>query len=68
MKLKAATGLSISLYVRKLKLSKGIQMLLSTNLTISEIAYQTGFNDPKYFTRVFSAEFGVSPKEMRVKG
>lgn len=68
MKLKAATGLSISLYVRRLKLIKGKQMLLSTNLTISEIAYQTGFNDPKYFTRVFSAEFGVSPKEMRVRG
>lgn len=68
MKLKAATGLSISLYVRRLKLSKGKQLLLSTDLTISEIAYQTGYNDPKYFTRVFSAEFGASPKEMRVRG
>ncbi|HRG21821.1 MAG TPA: helix-turn-helix transcriptional regulator [Saprospiraceae bacterium] len=64
-KLKAATGLSISLYVRKLKLIKGKEMLLTTSLTVSEIAYQTGFNDPKYFTRVFSSEYGISPKEMR---
>ena len=68
IKLKAATGLSISLYVRKLKLIRGKQMLLTTQLTISEIAYQIGFNDPKYFTRVFSAEFGISPKEMRERG
>ena len=43
-------------------------MLLSTNLTISEIAYQTGFQWPQIFYQGFSAEFGVSPKEMRVRG
>ena len=40
-------------------------MLVSNSVThsmnISEIAYEVGFNDPKYFTRCFSKEFGVSP-------
>ena len=34
-------------------------------MNISEIAYEVGFNDPKYFTRCFSKEFGVSPSEFQ---
>ena len=47
---------------KKAQVIKGKTKCCFHHLTfISEIAYQTGFNDPKYFTRVFSAEFGVSP-------
>ena len=63
-KLKSATGLSISLYIRKLKLLKGKELLKTTDLNIAEIAYQAGFNDPKYFSRAFNEVFGLSPKEI----
>ena len=37
----------------------------STDLTIGEVAQHVGFVDPNYFTRVFSQEYGVSPKQYR---
>jgi len=41
--------------------------LYITESSIKEIAYQVGFNDPLYFTRVFKKHCGVSPKEFRKK-
>jgi AraC-like DNA-binding protein len=34
------------------------------DMNISEIAYEVGFNDPKYFTRCFAKEFGVTPSDL----
>ncbi|MCB0577353.1 MAG: AraC family transcriptional regulator, partial [Saprospiraceae bacterium] len=34
-------------------------------LSITSIAYDTGFNDPGYFSRVFKQEFGATPQEWR---
>lgn len=64
-KLKAFTGLSITHFMRKIRLNNAKILLSQTDMTISEIAYSVGFNDPKYFTRVFGEEFGKSPKEVR---
>lgn len=50
-----------------LKLSKAIQLLSDNLLYISEIAYMIGFNDPKYFSKCFKKEFGITPKEFRQK-
>ena len=33
-------------------------------MNISEVAYAVGFDDPKYFSRVFSEEFGMPPSEV----
>lgn len=66
LKLVALTGMSITRYVRALRLSKAKDLLASSELTISEIAYAVGFDDPKYFSRVFSEEFGVSPANFRL--
>jgi AraC-like DNA-binding protein len=41
------------------------KLLLNNSLNISEIAYQSGYNDPKYFSRRFKHEIGLSPKEYR---
>ena len=38
-------------------------MLRENQYTISEIAYQTGFSDPSYFSRVFKSVFQITPKE-----
>jgi len=64
-KLKTLTGLSTSVYIRKLKLKRALFLLETTNLTISEIAYKLGFKDPSYFTRIFVKEFSISPSQLR---
>jgi len=66
-KLKALTGKTPSLFIRSIRLQKGMELLQSTQLTISEIAYEAGFSDPNYFSRAFSEEFGLSPSGVRGK-
>jgi AraC-type DNA-binding domain-containing proteins len=51
----------ISLY--RIEMAK--QLLLDDTLNISEVAYKIGFNDPRYFSRCFKTETGLSPKEYR---
>lgn len=67
-KLSALTGLSTTLYVRKLRLRRAKELLNTTDATVSEIAYETGFNDPKFFSRVYAEEYGAPPSEERKKG
>jgi AraC-like DNA-binding protein len=64
-KLSALTGRSLNVYIRLIRLQKARELLSQKDLSISEIAYQTGFNDPKFFSRVFSEEFNASPTEYR---
>jgi len=64
-KIKALTGKSTAIYMRSIRLHKGLELLRSTSLTVSEIAYDVGFEDPNYFSRTFSQEFGTAPSEMR---
>lgn len=64
-KLKALTGLSLSHYIRQIKLQKAKELLLDPQLNITEIAYAVGFADPHYFSRVFSEAFQQSPTEYR---
>ena len=53
-------------FVRTYRLKKARQLIVENSvthaLTISEIAYDTGFSDPKYFSKCFSKEFGISPR------
>ncbi len=38
--------------------------MLDNNVgNVSEVAYSVGFSDPKYFTKCFKAEFGITPRE-----
>ena len=64
-KLKALTGKSTAIFIRHIRLQKAKELLETTDLNISEIAYDTGFNDPAYFSRVFKEEYGVSPRRLR---
>lgn len=64
-KLKALTGSSASQFIRSYRLNKAKTMLTSTNLNISEIAFEVGFKDPAYFTRAFTREFGIVPSAWR---
>ncbi len=42
-----------------------VSIVQNSSMTVAEIAYRTGFNDPSYFTRVFSKEFGELPGDLR---
>jgi signal transduction histidine kinase/DNA-binding response OmpR family regulator/streptogramin lyase len=64
-KLKALTGTSATFFIRSIRLARAQKLLSTTDLTISEIAYQVGFKDPNYFSRVFTEEFGVPPSMTR---
>lgn len=61
-KMMAIVGKSPIEYIRITRLKKAKQMLVA-GVRISEIAYSVGFNQPKYFTKYFKEEFGVTPKE-----
>lgn len=64
-KLKALSDRSTSVFIRGIRLSAAKRMLETSQLNISEIAYQSGFNDPAWFSRSFKEEFGISPSTFR---
>ena len=63
-KLKALTGKSIVAYLRSARLHKAKELLQTGAFNISEVAFQVGFNDPLYFSRAFSQEFGYPPTNL----
>lgn len=63
--LKNETNLTPSQFIRSIRLEKAIDLLLQTDLNISEIAFEVGFNDPNYFSRMFRESYGVSPGKYR---
>ncbi|GGA82025.1 hybrid sensor histidine kinase/response regulator transcription factor [Puia dinghuensis] len=50
-------------YIRSFKLAKAAQLLEKSDLSIAEIAYQTGFSSPNYFARTFKVKFNIQPSE-----
>ncbi len=64
-KLKATTGKATGEFIHQTRLHRSRALLQTTDLTVSEIAYQVGYKDPAYFTRKFKAEFGKLPSEVR---
>lgn len=64
-KIKAVTGISTSIFIRSIRLQEARKLLLSSPLTISEIAYQVGFKTPVYFSQIFKQTFGKSPSDIR---
>jgi len=59
------TGLTPYKLVLSYRIQIAQELLLNNSLNISEVAYQIGFNDPRYFSRCFRNEVGVSPKKYR---
>lgn len=60
-KLLSLTGKTPIEFIRTIRLKRAAQLLRGSQLTIAEISYRVGFNNPKYFTRYFKEEFGVLP-------
>ncbi len=64
-KLKAISNTSTAIFIRKVRLDKAKKLLKTTQLSVSEIAYATGFNDPNWFSKAFKEEYDQSPTEFR---
>ena len=64
---KDALNTSISDYILKLKLEKSITLLMSDNLTITEIAEQSGFNSSSYYAEAFKKIIKMTPREYKRK-
>ncbi len=62
-KIKAVTNQSVTEFVRKYRLHKAANLLLSDTDNVSTIAYQVGFESLSYFTKAFQKEFGKLPSE-----
>ncbi len=57
----------VAAFIRKKRLSHAKKLLLTTNLSTTEIADAAGFSDYNYFLRLFKKEYGISSKKMRDK-
>lgn len=60
-KVKGVTGYGPKEFMRIMRMKHAAELLLTTNLSISEIAYKVGMSDPAYFNRCFKAQFGKAP-------
>jgi signal transduction histidine kinase/ligand-binding sensor domain-containing protein/DNA-binding response OmpR family regulator len=66
-KLLALTGKTPIEYIRILRIRRAAQLLEKSQLTVMEIAYKVGFNDPRYFTKHFKSEFKMTPSQYAKK-
>lgn len=63
--IKKNVNISVTSYIRVLRLRKAKEMLKNTRWNITTIAYEAGFRDANYFSRVFKKEFGLTAREFR---
>ena len=64
-KMKSIVGVSPVDFIREIRIKRAVQLLDSGEYNISQIAYQTGFSDPKYFSKCFKKQTGMNPTEYK---
>jgi AraC-like DNA-binding protein len=64
-KFKQVTGVNFVDYIARIRFEKACELLLNSNLRISEIAFTVGFQSLSQFNRVFKRSSGKSPTELR---
>lgn len=64
-KIKVITGCTPNEYIRMKRMNKAVELLQDEHVTVAEVAYQVGYADPYYFSKVFKSFFGVSPSVFR---
>nr|WP_297915484.1 AraC family transcriptional regulator [uncultured Allomuricauda sp.] len=60
-KVKAWTNCTPNEFIQEIRMKRAALLLEQGNLNISEVSYQVGFNNPKYFSKCFQKKFGLSP-------
>lgn len=64
-KIVSLTGKTPIEFIRIIRMRRGASLLQKSQLTVAEIAYQIGFNNPKYFAKLFKEEYNMLPTEYR---
>jgi len=64
-KVKKQTGCSPSVYIRRKRLHQAYDLILQSDLSLSEISFHVGFNGLSYFSRCFSKKYGYPPSKLR---
>ncbi|MCK6622735.1 MAG: response regulator [Calditrichia bacterium] len=67
-KLRALTGQSVREFIRTLRLKRAAQLLQQKSGTVTEIAYEVGFQSIAHFAKIFREEYGVAPSEYEGNG
>ncbi len=66
-KIKSIVGMAPFDFLRHIRMQRAEDLISNSQMNISEIAYSVGFTDPKYFTKCFKKETGMTPTEYRDK-
>ena len=66
-KMQILTGQPAVQFIRNYRLTVAHELIRKQkgNLNISEVAFEVGFNDPKYFSRCFTKHFGMAPSSVQ---
>ena len=64
-RLKKETGMTFTETMKKVRIERIKELLVSTSLKLNQIADQAGYSDPKYMSRIFREETGMLPSEYR---
>lgn len=64
-KVKNLIGTTPMEFLREARIRKASQMLMQTSASVSQVAYECGFSDPKYFSKCFKAATGQTPTEYK---
>lgn len=66
-KVKELTDMGVNDFINRLRIERGCELLTKTELSITEVAYKTGFAYPRYFSSLFKQLKGVTPSQYRTE-
>ncbi len=66
-KIKALTGIAPVALIRDVRLKHAIELMADGSVSLTQVAYDSGFSDPLYFSKCFKQKYGVPPSEYRTK-
>ena len=67
-KMKEYSGLSPMEYVMKVRLHRAVELLKDDSVSVQEVASAVGFNTHSFFSECFKREFGMTPRQWRLRG
>jgi two-component system sensor histidine kinase/response regulator, hybrid (one-component system) len=66
-KLKTLTGLAPIEFIKEMRIKRAAQLIETGEFNMTQISYMVGINDPRYFSKCFKAQVGMTPTEYREK-
>ncbi len=66
-RVRSVVGMSPSDFLRSVRMQRASQLLARSRMAVAEVAYAVGFTDPKYFTKCFKKDVGMTPSEYRAR-